>query len=98
MLTLRGLLDLPHWAQWARSLRERERLGESGKEKGSKGGERRQGNLPKKQLPGKMTETPGLFRQGKGGEEAELGMEMEGNWNNQILMCWGWQTFLPLLH
>lgn len=34
-----------------------------------------------------MTETPGLFRQGKGGEEAELGMEMEGNWNNQVLMC-----------
>lgn len=78
--------------------RETERVGESGKEKGSKGGERRQGNLPKKQLPGKMTETPGLFRQGKGGEEGELGMEMEGNWNNQVLMCWGWQTFLPLLH
>lgn len=96
MLTLRGLPDLPHWAQWARSLRERDR--ESGEEKGSKGGEWRQGNLPKKQLPGKMTETPGLFRQGKGGEEAELGMEMEGNWNNQVLMCWGWQTFLPLLH
>lgn len=48
------------------------------------------------ELAGIMTDSLSLFRQSVGG--AGLGMEMEENWRNHILMCLGLQTSLALLH
>lgn len=74
MLTLRGLLDVPYWAQWAQCLRTRDdRVGETAKREW-KEGEEEASKPAKKQLCGKMTDSVGLFA------ELEEGKTQDWQW------------------